>query len=273
MTLLRKRTRRILLGAGGLLLVVAAALWTHQNIVMLNQPDILNGYLLFGCMWIPALLGLRKKLSMLPVGSAAHWTGVHILVGVVLLPLYWLHTGAFWPSGTYEKALAALFYLVSGSGLLGWFVQTIYPARLTQTGGEIQFERIPAAICGLRDAAIATVRQATQDTATDTLARHYVQNLSWYFFKPRFVLNHLFGGQRHEFWLHGEFRRIERYLGPREKQYLERLRELAKQKSNVDTHYAIQGLLKLWLFLHIPASATLLALAVWHLLLVHIYAI
>lgn len=273
MKLQGRQTRRILLGTGALLLVAAAVLWTRYNRITLNQPEILNGYLLFGCMWIPALLGLRKKLSMLPIGSAARWTEVHVLVGVVLLPLYWLHTGAFWPTGGYEKVLAGLFYLVSISGLFGWFVQSTYPARLTQLGREIQFERIPAAICDLRDEALVAIRQATEDTATDTLARHYVQGLSWYFFKPRFVVNHLVGGQRHEYWLQGQFRRINRYLGPREKQHMERLQQLARQKSDIDAHYAIQGLLKLWLFLHIPASVALLGLAVWHLLLVHIYSI
>jgi hypothetical protein len=36
--------------------------------------------------------------------------------------------------------------------------------------------------------------------------------------------------------------------------------------------YALQGLLKRWTIFHVPLAAAMLALAVWHLILVHVFA-
>ena len=39
--------------------------------------------------------------------------------------------------------LTALFYTVIVTGILGYLLQTVLPARLTQSGNEIIYERIP----------------------------------------------------------------------------------------------------------------------------------
>jgi hypothetical protein len=254
-------------------LVAVAGLYAHYDNLLLRRPELFSGYILIITMVLPSLFGVRKKLSVLPLGTMAFWTRLHVAVGFTLLPLYWLHAGASWPDGVYEQVLAGLFYFVTFSGLVGWLMQSRFPRRLTQTGMEIQFERIPSSVILCRQQVENMLLEYQRETGNDTLARHYVENLSWYFFRPRFLLNHLFGGELHQFWLRGKFRAINRYLGNNEKPYLEKLQALADEKGIIDFHYTLQGLLKLWLFIHIPAATSLMVLAAWHFAAVHIYSI
>ena len=247
--------------------------WSITDTIYLQRPELSTGYLLLTVMVLPSLFGIRKRLSMIPMGSMAFWTRLHVAIGITLVPLYWLHVGQLWPSGYYEQALALLFYLVTFSGIAGWIIQKQLPRRLTQAGDEIQFERITAAVIQCREQVEQLLKDYQLATGSDTLAQHYVETLSWYFFKPRFLLNHLVGGAYHEYWWRAKTRAIERYLGDNEKPFLADLLKLAERKANIDLHYTLQGVLKLWLFIHIPAVSSLVLVILWHVALVHIYSV
>ena len=66
---------------------------------------------------------------------------------------------------------------------------------------------------------------------------------------------------------------MRRYLSEKEIAYLEQLQELAEAKARLDLHYAAQGLLKVWLLVHVPLAAAMLVLAAWHMLLVNVYSL
>ena len=59
---------------------------------------------------------------------------------------------------------------------------------------------------------------------------------------------------------------------PREKEVAAELREWIEAKRNLDTQLFGQRLLKLWLFIHIPASFSLLLLGLVHGLIALRYA-
>jgi peptidoglycan biosynthesis protein MviN/MurJ (putative lipid II flippase) len=52
---------------------------------------------------------------------------------------------------------------------------------------------------------------------------------------------------------------------------LRQLRELVKQKDNLDFQYAMQATLKCWLFMHVPLTYGLLLFAALHVLVVYAY--
>ncbi len=264
---------RLLILTSCLTLIGIGIYWSITDTVRLQRPEISTGYLLLAVMLLPSLFGIRKRLSMLPLGTMAFWTRLHVALGITLIPLYWLHVGQLWPAGYYEQVLALLFYLVTVSGVIGWVLQKQLPRRLTQAGEEIQFERITSAVIECREQVERLLKEYQHSTGSDTLAQHYIESLSWYFFKPRFLLNHLVGGAYHEYWWRAKTRAIERYLGNDEKAFLTDLLKLAERKANIDFHYTLQGLLKLWLFIHIPAVSALVLLVLWHVALVHIYSI
>ena len=119
--------------------------------LQLGNPAIVTGYTLLCLMLLLGFFNIRKRLSMVPVGSSSLWLAFHVVAGVLAIAMFWLHTGTIWPEGTYEQILTVLFYLVSLTGILGFIILRGLPRRLTQTGIEVMYERAPAEIGEIRD--------------------------------------------------------------------------------------------------------------------------
>jgi hypothetical protein len=257
-----------------LIAVFAALVWQRRQAeVTLGEPALLTGYVLYALILGLGAFNARKRLAMVPLGRASSWAAAHVLVGVFAMALYWLHTASLWPEGLYEQALALAVYAVTVTGLIGYGIQKLYPVWLTQTGLEIIYERIPTELARLRAEAESLVVACTREVESGTLARHYLETFAWYFRRPRFALSHLFGGRRGVHWVFRQRATLTRYLDDRERGYLDRLMELGFAKARVDVHYALQSALKVWLLVHLPLSVAVIALATWHLVLVHVYAL
>lgn len=233
----------------------------------------LTGWILFAVFLILAAFNGRKRLSMLPLARARTWLLVHVIGGLLAVAIFWLHAQTLWPRGFYEKALAGFFYAVSVSGVIGYALQRVYPRLLAGTGVEVIYERIPAELAQLRERAEALMLTCTKETGSDTLARHYIERLDWYFRRPRFFLRHAFGGEQAKVWQRRQCGAVRRYLSPAEATYLDQLTALAQRKTDMDFHYAAQSIMKGWLFVHIPMASAILALVVWHIVVVHVYAL
>ena len=79
------------------------------------------------------------------------------------------------------------------------------------------------------------------------------------------------GGRSAGYWLSQQFVTVNRYLDENEKGYSAQLEKLARKKLDIDFNYTVQGIMKIWLLLHVPLSAALILMSLWHLLLVNIY--
>jgi len=271
MAFARVKTMMVWLAAGiifDLLLVESRSVQ-----VRLGNPGELTGYWLFGVMVFLALFNLRKKLSMIPLGNASTWLLLHAVGGTLALATFWLHTETLWPNGIYERLLASLFYLTVFSGILGYIIQRVYPPKLTQTGVEVIYERIPAHVVELREEAEALVLKCCDETRVDTLGQHYLDTMEWFFRRPQFMYNHIVGSQRSRQWIRQQDANVRRYLNDDERSYLDELTALAVRKNQIDVHYALQSLLKRWLIAHIPLSVALMTMSVWHLMIVNVYAL
>ena len=247
--------------------------YTYLADLALQRAEFVTGYTLFAVLLVLALFNARKKLAMVPLVRSAYWLAIHVVGGISAVVLFFIHTGSVWPGGGYEQALALVFYLVSLSGIFGYVVQRIHPKRLVQTDLEIIFERIPAELAELREKAEAEIRACTEETGSDTLARHYMETLTWYFRRPRFFVNNALGGDAGNHWLRNQYRTVDRYLNDAERAYLDRVDELARTKAKIDVHYACQSAMKNWLLLHLPLAAALLGLMFWHVIVVNVYAL
>lgn len=260
----------------GMVAIVAfgALFWQSRVITMrLGEPAVLTGYTLFAAMLLLGVFNARKKLSMIPIGRGSTWLAFHVIMGIFAIALFWLHLGTLWPQGFYEQLLAGSFYLVSLSGIVGYLLQKVLPHRLTQTRVEIIYERIPAEIAEIRERAEALALECTEKSGSDTVAQHFIGTLSWYFLQPRFQLSHFIGGDAARYWLRGPGSAAGRYLNDIEKEYFDQIMSLAELKSYVDRHFVCQGVMKKWLFLHIPLALAVVALSLWHLILVNVYVL
>jgi hypothetical protein len=236
------------------------------------EPNFTTGYILMAVIVFLAIYSGRKRLSMLPVGKASVWLTLHLVGGVLALAMFWVHIGKFWPTGVVDGALATLFYGVCLSGVLGYALQLWLPGRLAHAGREIIYERIPAEVASIRSQVEKAILDAAAESGNDTLGHDYLQTMAWYFAKPRFFWSNAFGGRRAEHWLQRHVDTLGRYLTEAERLHLARIAEFGADKRRVDVQYSLQALLKRWTIFHVPLAAAMLTLAVWHLILVHVFA-
>lgn len=252
----------------GIVAYYARATW-----LQLGNPAIVTGYSLLTLMLLLGFFNMRKRLSMVPIGRGSLWLAFHVAAGILAIAIFWLHTGTLWPTGSYERVLATLFYLVSLTGIFGYIILRSLPRRLTQTGIEVIYERIPAELGEIREKVEGLTLECTEKSGSDTVAQHYIGTLNWYFRRPRFRISHLVGGDAAGHWLRGPGSAARRYLNDVEKEYFDQILELASLKVLVDRHYACQDLMKKWLLVHVPLSMAVILLSIWHLLLVNVYAL
>jgi|GEM_PF-123225 len=230
----------------------------------------LTGYVLLGCMGFLAFLKLRKRMAVVAIIRVAWWKYAHVVVGLFVIGVFFLHTGTVWPVGLYEQILAGLFYGVVLTGLWGVLIQKLYPPQLNLSETEVIFERIPDELSDIRAQAESVIKDCITDTGSETVAKFYLETFDWFFRRPRFMLSHLWGRGKSAHWIEHRCKNVRRYLNDTEIDYLEKLRVLAEQKAKIDFHYYAQGLLKFWLLLHVPIAAGAILVGIWHLIIVNV---
>lgn len=245
--------------------------WTHQAELNFGFPSLVTGWFLFSLLFALALFNIRKNLTRLPLANSSSWLNLHLPAGFLAVGIFWLHTGSFWPLGFYEQILAFLFYMTFLTGVLGLFIQRSFPRRLTQSGAEYIFERIPLEIIEIQKQAKKLLLTCSRKTRRDTLAAQYMEHLDWYFQRPRFFLSNVLGRKKCEAWIRQQCSNIEPVLNPQERTYLQELFTLANSKRSIDLHFALQNVLKCWILFHLPLATGLMTLALWHLWVVHVY--
>lgn len=258
----------------GVLLFMAAslgALLAHRA----WQPHLpayafVSGWVLFAFMLLLALFNVRKKLPFLPLGRSETWLQIHVYGGFFTVVLFLMHLNFRLPRGGFDAALAALFGVVTVSGVAGLFLSRQLPRRLQTRGGEVLFEKIPAIRHTLK--AQAEKLALGNPAGSPIIAEFYVRELADFFAGPR------------NFWLHlqesrGPINRLLAELGDlrgnlaeTEAKVLDELAQMARQKDGLDYHYALQTSLKLWLFVHLPFTYGLMLFTLWHIVLVYAYS-
>jgi hypothetical protein len=232
--------------------------------VHLRRASLVSGLLLFAVVILLTLFNARKKLPFLPLLRASTWMQVHIYVGFLSCVLFLLHAGWRLPRGRLEAGLAVLFYLVAASGLAGLAISRWLPSRLTSLGENVIFERIAALRRALQSEVEEMVAESVAKTQSSTIADFYERKLRRYFFRRRFLLYHIAGYGQPLVKLLSDVQAVDRYLNAEERMIMARIVEKIHVKNNLDFQQARQGLLKGWLFVHIPLTYSMIMVAVVH---------
>jgi len=237
----------------------------------LGHASFLTGYVMMVSVVFLAALNWRKKLSFIPLGKAGTWLRIHIAVGFFVIGAFAMHAGWSLPSGWFESVLYVVFALTTASGFVGLFISRQYPLRLSKLREEYLYERIPAFRAEVRRQAHDIVLNLVQDTAADTVADFYTQELSAFFVKPRGLIYFLrpTSGLRNE--LQARLTSLARYCSPKEQETRQQLSRLIDRRDDLDYHSALQGQLKWWLFGHIALTYILLALSSIHVIVAHAF--
>jgi len=259
----------------GILFIVCAVILTLWN--CLRGPGLANnayatGWILLGLMVFLALFNVRKKLPAPHLGRGRSWLKAHLYAGLFTVIAYALHAGFRWPTGILEGTLAALYYGLFLTGLLGWYLSRSFAKRMTTRGNEVIFEQIPAE----RKAVAESIRQLALESVTGTgessIADFYERSLMGFLDGQKNRMLHLGESSRPLVALQREMKNLRRYLDADGKESLAQIEALVERKDALDYHAALQGLLKGWLFIHIPLTWMLMAILLLHVLVVYAFS-
>jgi hypothetical protein len=263
--------RQFIWGTFWLLLFSALALGLHVRYHRaLPDYDFLTGWVLFAVMVLLTIYNARKKLPFLPLGTSETWLQIHIYGGFFTVLLFAIHLNFRPPHGWFDIVLASLFGIVSVSGIVGLVLTRVLPGRLSTRGGEVIYEKIPALRHDLQQQAEA-LALGEKDTSP-AIAEFYARRLADFFSGPKNFWMHLFESSRPLNDLMAELNDLRRFLKENERATLEKLTQLVRQKDGLDYHLALQSALKLWLFVHIPFTYSLMLFTLAHIVLVFAFS-
>ena len=214
----------------------------------------------------------RKKLPFFPLASSEAWLQFHIYAGLITGVLFAVHISYRIPTGWFQCVLAVLYLTVMVSGFFGLFLSRSIPKRLTTRGGEVLFERIPAVRRGLQVQAEKLALESVGQSHSVTIADFYLRELKPFFDGPRNRAAHWSENASPVNNILTKIGDVHRYLNAQERETLEKIASLVRQKDGLDYHYAQQLLLKLWLFVHIPLTYSLLVFTFIHVTLVFAFS-
>ena len=213
----------------------------------------------------------RGKSSLFsPLAKSETWLQIHVYAGFFAVVLFLIHINFRIPTGWFEGALAWLYALVTASGIAGLVLSRVVPRRLTTRGGEVIYEKIPGLRHKLRLQAEALALGA--EARSPALADFYGQRLVLFFSGSQNFWRHLLESRRPVNALLLQLEDLRRYLSEPERLKLEQLSQLVRQKDGLDYHYALQTALKLWLFVHLPLTYSLMIFSLVHIVLVFAFS-
>lgn len=261
-----RRSRRV-----ALVVVIAALLAILVGLQQsgLQRASFTSGYILLGSVVALISLHWRKQAPSLPLGKISLWLQYHIYLGYLTFVVFGLHIGWHWPTGLFETALFVVYLAVAGSGVYGLYVTRTLPRQLRLLPEEVVYEQIPS----LQRQAVAAARQLIASTAGEStaLVDFYKTRLSPFLEERRSLLYFLYPNSRRRRSLTAQLRELHRYLSEPLREKCQELEKLLERKDDLDFHSALQGRLKLWMFLHIGFSYSLLLLGAVHGVIAHAF--
>lgn len=259
---LRPKEPRLLQLSAALTLAMALAFVVGANLRPWSPKRGMGlgfGVLAAALLVFAALYAARRPRAR-PLGNARGWLQAHLYAGWLALVAALAHSGFRAPAGRLGFWLLLLALWTVVTGLVGVWLQKWIPAALAEgLHVEAIYERIPSLVDELRAEADRIVAGAG-----DVLARFYRNEVraalsgvqpSWAF------LIDVRGGTDRAL---EPFRRVSQFLEDAEQARARDLMSIYAEKLELDAQYSLQGILRGWLVLHVPAAGLLLGLLVVH---------
>ncbi len=230
-----------------------------------------TGWSLFGLVLLLVLYNVRKKISMLPVGRAWYWRRMHTWLGWLAIVVFVLHSGWQPPAGKLNFILWLFMLIIFASGIFGLLLSIALPPRITRSEGRVQLERIPRIRAGLLRKADHLIARLAKEQGSQPLTDFYTQQIRHYLFKPREFAAHCFNSANQARKLINSLDTLSRYIDKTADEKAEQLRQLIDYKHRLDRQYSLQFLLRVWTYVHVAFSISLLVLVVLHVIVNYAY--
>ena len=210
---------------------------------------------------IDSLYPLRRRLMSWPFGNAQRWLQFHVYGGALAALFVLFHVGLRLPGGQFGWWLLILSLWTTISGLAGVYIQKYVPKVLTSNlSSEAIYERIPDLSARLQGEADQLLVGAP-----DLIQRFYAGSLrtwlgtltpSW-----AYVLDVRADSDRRM----APFREMATYLSEQDRGRLSDLQAIVGEKLELDVHYSLQRVLRVWIPLHAAPAVMLMGLLVVHI--------
>jgi len=268
---MNKQAKRQFFDFGIFLLLCAAvillnAIWSSR----LSHTPVLNGWVLLAMILSLAAYQVRKQIQTLPflsLGSLSTWFRIHKYTGLLSCLVFGLHINFRIPNGTFECLLAGLYLGVFFSGVAGLLLTRLIPPRLASTGAKVLFERIPQQVQQLGEEVENIVFENMPRSESTIIPEIYANQLRSFFRKPRSILLHLLQSGRPPQLLLVQLRGQQRALSANEQAVMQEITNRVTIKNDLDYQFTLQGMLRVWLFVHVPLTYALLVFSIFHAVL------
>ncbi|NKB37666.1 MAG: hypothetical protein GKR93_10920 [Gammaproteobacteria bacterium] len=255
-------------------LVIASLLITLAFEIVdlsLRVPQYYSGWLMIILFATLFAFYLKKRLSIIPMGSSSLWAQWHYYLGLFSLIVFLNHINFSVPAGKLELLMSTLFLLVLASGIGGLLINRHFAKRLSYLSEEIIYERIPGYNLQLKNEVESLITNCVEKSGSTTLADYYIRHLSEYFHRPRFIISHLLGSNYAIERIVAGLQNQMRYLNKEEADYALLLKNCIERKRMLDTHFALQSALKYWGISHAPLALSLMIFISLHMVLVYAF--
>lgn len=234
----------------------------------LGDESTLTGWTLLVATAGLYLLTVRKKWIRAKLGPVAAWLQMHAYLGTYASIVFLMHIG--WPiQGQFELAMAAVFVIVAGSGVMLGVLSRTTPKRLAALEQDYQLERIPVLQASVaQDAHAAALRSAALGEGA-TLSEYYQRRLLPFFHSQRGWVYTLFPNGILRRKLLRELGDLERYLAEQGQGCQQNLVRMVKSKDDLDFHAALQNRLRLLFAGHVALTWSLAIMVGVHVVLVY----
>jgi hypothetical protein len=256
---------------------ILIAYWVYQTIGdRLGRTSVFTGATLLACLFALTLLGLRKRLPIAKFGSVATWTQVHLYMGLFSIAVYAMHVPRLIASGLFESTLSLLFLAVAASGIYGIYASRTLPGRITALGDEVRFDRFQYYREKISEAASVLVDQtkSLQASSSNSVILNFYQSHVQSFLqdRPR-RLRILWDKSPTRARLMRQTRELDRYLTSDERSLGGSLSALIRRRDELDSQWALQLRLRLWVVVHLLMTLALIVASIMHVAIVLRYTL
>jgi hypothetical protein len=251
--------------------VLIGAAWIVKNTLV--ETHFLTGWFFFVTIIFLAAYNLRKAFPFLPLGTSAQWLQVHIYAGLLSFVLFLIHIDYELPNGFLESFLASVYLVVFGSGLVGLYMSRTFPKRLTDLGEEVIFEQIPVVRNNIQTDVEDAILECTEEIHNSEIPMFYRNEIYPFIMRRPDRWSHfVYGYSRYWRPLQKKLSDAKRLFDEEELNALAKVEIRLSRKHQLDTQETLQFALKVWLFIHIPATYSLLTFTALHVVLVQVWS-
>lgn len=250
----------------------------------LRDPRYLDGWLLAGGMALQLMFHIVLKTARLQPRSAARWKQLHIFTGYLLIAAFVSHADFTLPDTGFEWAISVAFTLVTLSGLFGTYLAWSMTAGRergmdrSMGGGDDGAATRRAELAMAVQAVVSKSEAGPADAVLPAppfqawIKELYGTHLKDYFEGRAPIFSHLFGSDRAMRRLMDEIEALSRFVDRQNQDRLDAIKALVAEKHRLDSNSIQAGLMRGWLYVHVPATYALIVLSVLHILIVYAFS-